>query len=1086
MHTLDLQHPSWYRALTLAERLASLRQDRQTARDVTVDAGRAERHLRRWRDQDPFSKDGYFARRLAADGMNEDDLRRLLGEPIEAGRDRAQAPPDWLVKLDRAFSRPAPAPALPTEEANGHPLAGFLEIIGPIIDQGRDRLREGIEVLARERGELPFDHRTVERALYGDLPERLLHMVSGTMTLELHVARLQGDLRGDTAEERFRSFLERMSVREHAIGLLQDYPVLARQLVEWIDQWATFSLEFVRHLCTDLEAIRDSYCPGGHLGTLTNVAGGLGDTHRGGRSVLIAQFSSGLRVVYKPRNLAVDVHFQELLSWLNERGDHPPFRTLKILDRKTYGWVEFVAQESCTSADEVRRFYRRQGGYLALLHALEATDFHYENLIAAGEHPVLIDLEALFHPRKARDEDTPASELVEDAMGHSVLRVGLLPQRFWADQQSEGVDVSGLGAVGGQLTPQPVPSWENPGTDAMRQTRQRVTIPGGRHRPSLDGEATRALDEYSEEIEAGFTDLYRLLWQYRDRLLSAEGVLAPFDEDEIRVILRSTRSYATMLRESFHPDLLRDALDRDRFFDHLWVEATKRPGLVAAIPAEREDLLRGDMPALKSRPGARALWGSDGQRIACPYQEPAMAAVRRRLREMSDEDLTRQLWVIRASLATLSRTEARTPWAGCRPARPVTEAGGDGFLAAARAVGDRLASDALRSEQEATWIGLVAPLDERYWSLMPLGLDLYDGHPGVLLFLAHLGASTGEVRYTSLAQLALVSLRRMIDRGRSTFKTIGYTNGWGGIIYTYSHLYSLWKRPELLTEADELVGQLPPLIDQDDHLDLTRGSAGCIGGLISLYRCSPSARTLEAAVRCGDRLLSQSRTMERGIAWASRIPSLNPLTGFAHGTAGIAWALGELAELSGEARFRTAERAAVAYERSLFSAQAKNWPDLRDMGALGLAGHGDHANFIAAWCHGAPGIGLARLLSLGRLDEAETRVEIEAALETTLARGFGDNHSLCHGDLGNLETLLQAGERLADPRWSAESGRIAAATLESIRRNGWICGVPSGVETPGLMTGLAGIGYGLLRLAEPRRTPSVLAIEPPKCHGGQT
>ena len=109
----------------------------------------------------------------------------------------------------------------------------------------------------------------------------------------------------------------------------------------------------------------------------------------------------------------------------------------------------------------------------------------------------------------------------------------------------------------------------------------------------------------------------------------------------------------------------------------------------------------------------------------------------------------------------------------------------------------------------------------------------------------------------------------------------------------------------------------------------------------------------------------------------------------------------------------------------------------------------------------------------------ETQAEIDAALETTLARGFGANHSLCHGDLGNLETLLQAGEKLADPRWRAEAARMGAATLESIRRNGWICGVPSGVETPGLMQGLAGIGYGLLRLADPRRTPSVLAVEPP-------
>src|SRR6516164_3119816 len=175
---------------------------------------------------------------------------------------------------------------------------------------------------------------------------------------------------------------------------------------------------------------------------LTGVAGGLGDAHRGGRSVLIAEFRSGLRVVYKPRGLAVDVHFQELLSWLDERGDHSPFRTLRILDRGTYGWAEFVAEQPCTSPDEVRRFYRRQGGYLALLYALDATDFHCENLIAAGEHPVLVDLEALFHPREpaagATHTDGPA-----DDVASSVLRVGLLPLRLWDGAGSDGIDLSG-------------------------------------------------------------------------------------------------------------------------------------------------------------------------------------------------------------------------------------------------------------------------------------------------------------------------------------------------------------------------------------------------------------------------------------------------------------------------------------------------------------------------------------------------------------------------------------------------------------------------------------------------------------------
>ena len=65
----------------------------------------------------------------------------------------------------------------------------------------------------------------------------------------------------------------------------------------------------------------------------------------------------------------------------------------------------------------------------------------------------------------------------------------------------------------------------------------------------------------------------------------------------------------------------------------------------------------------------------------------------------------------------------------------------------------------------------------------------------MLLFLAYLGALTGEGHYTSLAESALASLRRMIDRGRSTFKAIGYSGGWGGIIYTYVHLHALWSAP---------------------------------------------------------------------------------------------------------------------------------------------------------------------------------------------------------------------------------------------------------------------------------------------------
>jgi lantibiotic modifying enzyme len=193
----------------------------------------------------------------------------------------------------------------------------------------------------------------------------------------------------------------------------------------------------------------------------------------------------------------------------------------------------------------------------------------------------------------------------------------------------------------------------------------------------------------------------------------------------------------------------------------------------------------------------------------------------------------------------------------------------------------------------------------------------------------------------------------------------------------------------------------------------------------------------------------------------------------------VASALLELSALSGEPRFRTAALAGIDYERSLFSYQDENWPDLRDLRGSRQEESNDQPRYMVAWCHGAPGIGLARLQALRHLDDGTVRAEIDVALRTTLAGGFGFNHSLCHGDLGNLELLLLAGQVLGDSGWNSQANRLAAGILDSIDREGWLCGVPLGVESPGLMIGLAGIGYGLLRLAEPARVPAVLLLAPP-------
>jgi lantibiotic modifying enzyme len=131
-----------------------------------------------------------------------------------------------------------------------------------------------------------------------------------------------------------------------------------------------------------------------------------------------------------------------------------------------------------------------------------------------------------------------------------------------------------------------------------------------------------------------------------------------------------------------------------------------------------------------------------------------------------------------------------------------------------------------------------------------------------------------------------------------------------------------------------------------------------------------------------------------------------------------------------------------------------------------------------AWCHGAPGIGLARIDNLRYFNDRETRSEIDFALEKIVATPFGRDPCLCHGDLGNLDILFEAGRRF-DPSWWDGPGRKLADETMAAVTDEWYVTRQSGMRSPGLMVGLSGVGYGLLRLACPDQVPSILTLAPP-------
>lgn len=1028
----------------MSERLDAGRALRTNGSPAVTDAGTVR--LREWASQVPFDRADWFARRLAFDGTSEAELATVLSEHRVALRRRFAFSPDWVVQLEDALDSPeTDEPLSIPDRLRQRPEHGFLLIAAPFLRGAMADVDAGAAAIATRYPACPFRPSAIGGLFADALGRTLLDIVTRTLVHELHAARVRGDLRGETSAERFQDFIADLSTPDRVQQLLARYPVMARLLAQETERWVTVTLTVAERLAGDWPQLREWH--EGDPGLLCGVRTRVADPHRGGHSVVIATFDSGLRLVYKAKALAVDAQFQRLLAWLNDRGQTPPFPVMRVLDRGAYGWVTHVAPAECTTADEVRRFHLQQGAYLAVLHALDATDFHAGNVIAAGEAPLLIDLEGLFQPRRASsrgDTQPTADALARRLMSHSVLHVGLLPERIRTRTDVQGLDRTGLGSPDGHMTPNgSPPGWEAPGTDEMRLVRQRRTVtPPSRSRPRLNGQPVDVLTQRATIVE-GFHDTYARLLRHRQALLAPGGPVSWFGACDVSVFLRSSRTYRRLLRESYRPEILRDGLERDRHFDRLWVEIADDEGLLDVLRAERDDLYQGDVPIFTSRPDSCDLWTSHGERLAGFFPQSSTHIVRRRLAGLGTEDCGRQTWFIEASLATLLGDDWR---AAPRPQPPGEVTADSALMGVATAVGDRLCELAVRGPDDAAWLGLFKRKG-RPWSIEPLGTDLHNGLPGVALFLAHLAAVTGRDRYDALARAAWRTCSRQCRAGHGPDEA-GAFNGWSGLVYTLAHLAVLWNEPDLINEASTMALRLHNLVDDADASVFT-GLAGCVGALHALDCAAPGTDGRPLGIRCGERLVERIVTRELGDVTAVPDGAFKAGAGHFHGLAGVVSALLTLDQWSGDGAFGAMARSLMrddTYAASFEPSRSGGW----------------------AW-----------LAALASHDAPEARIHAMAAFDAALATGFGRHHALGHGDSGALAFMQRAAHLLGDG-WQVRVRLAAGSMIASIDRDGWRGHVPFALETPGLMSGLAGIGYQCLRLAAPERVPCLVTLEPPR------
>jgi type 2 lantibiotic biosynthesis protein LanM len=954
----------------------------------------------------------------------------------------ASTDPDqyWRERICEAFRVPPSPRGLPEQAAPTLRLGGLLYrcILARFEQLGSASLQ-------------PTESKALLEAVDGYATRKLELWLTKLTVYEINLAREQGRLCGETSQSRLASFFALVEDDDSALEIYLRYPVLIGRILRHFELLQDYLESLAARLVADRDALSALF---GIDGALTGAELGRGDAHLGARQVVVLSFERG-RVLFKPRSLHIDRLYADLVGHVQAALVYR-LRTPAVLAHEDCGWQEFVESKPtpapawsdagvdfATGLQERKAadcFYYSMGAHLALMHFANVSDVHFDNMLVTlrGE-PVFFDLETAF-----ANSYPPGHEVVRgvhhdalrqqlEQIARSVLKCGVLPTHAKA---SAGMNA--LTEIDERETLSTIDTLVDQDSDQVRVSRQLATIEVRSWLPVVDGRRTRP-SEHVDQILLGFEHAYRAVLSQREAL---HQLVKQSAAHSVRSVVRNTSMYGMFLMESTHPVYAASAQRLQGLFSKLGIATEFQPAFRNVLADEFAQLMQFDIPAFHARLDSACLRGFQTRDMEF-YGRSPLQAFEANLEALSAKDCAFQLGWIRRMLGRSSYPGAGATHDGLRFVRSIAafllenseRAGGDGSI---------------------SWLQITLP--EEGGDVLPLAPTLYSGLAGMLVAFSAFALEFGEPAFEDARHRLRRMLRADAERMIAASENPSLFQGCAGLLYALlqdarvhhdSEQIEFVRRQTLALELETLTANA--------H-DVIAGRAGVMLFLSSLLEFVDDPAIELMLGELGDRLLS-TRSAE-AYAWSSEHGDC--LGGFSHGNSGIAHALLRAGERLGREDFIAAGMAALAFEDSRFDAENANWPDLRKQtGAV----------FNASWCNGAVGYLLSRSAHLARLSQ-HGRTCFTLALQALLQQTDAGDESLCHGNAGVLDLLVQV--RMQHPGLLSE--REVETAMQRVLVSMPARSGSRDCDAPGLMTGLAGIAYGVLRRYRPQ-LPCVLSVQ---------
>lgn len=861
-----------------------------------------------------------------------------------------------------------------------------------------------------------------------------------------------------------------------------EYKGLTILLFETIQNHITYFVEILNITEKEKENLDKVFGNPNHLGKVTNIELSAGDSHSKGKTVGIITFINDTKLVFKPHSMQLDKSFNNLIAFINDKKNENllDLKYARTYATNDYGWMEYIEFKECKTKSEVSSFYKRIGQFLCILYSLNAKDFHHENLIASGEHPYLIDLEALLHIGMQEVDTDSVQDVVSNLIEESVYSIYLLPTRSLFNEENGEVnvlDIGGTGASTVQRSPFRTLQISEKNTDNIRIKKDYSTVKIEQNNPQLDNTVINSGD-YIENIHEGFENMYYYILQNKSEYLALVEELFSFNK--CRIICKPTFMYSQLLQSSMHPELLREPIHRKVFLNRI--------GLAEFIGNSEKisyneylDLLEGDIPYFSIYANERELINSRNEKIGgLPLAYSPIESVRKKISNFSEYDLKLQTNIIDFTFMHSAKSnEVNNSIVKFSSEVEVEEKSKNRqqYLETAIGIGEILLENSLQnsSNTERTWVTLmVNGKSEVFTRLSWAEHDLYKGNSGIALYFSFLGSITGEEKFKKAAIESIQPCIRIldtIDEHPHISLDIGAFTGISGVIYSLFHIGQKLNDNSLKQKAYKYTDYLVNNLNKVNKFEIISGTSGALSVLMSLYNLTVEMERkkdlLNKAEVIGNYIINNLTEMDDNKIFWGPFQESEGYTGFAHGTSGITTSLIRLYQINKDERILETIRKAINFENSLFSNERKNWKTNFSKEAKSIA-----------WCHGASGILLNRGL-LQKFGYEDNRIahDLNIALSTSIKKGFGTSNILCHGTTGNLAILYEIADILNDQDLKNQCDSTFLNLYNNYIKNNWNKNSFRSVNVYGLMIGLSGIGYSLLKVGCEYDIPNVLWLE---------